>query len=125
MQAPIEVGTYDKVKTILLYGEYCICCKYHQIFHSGNEIVTLTIKECPYSSQQYTLNDLKDLESKIILIRDSESSTENGQGTENKSFTNVQKATHNVSISSDTSLSEKLSPKEVDGFLDVRIYIML
>ena len=115
MQAPIEVGTYDKVKTILLYGEYCICCKYHQIFHSGNEIVTLTIKGCPYSSQQYTLNDLKDLESKIILIRDSESSTENGQGT----------ATHNVSISSDTSLSEKLSPKEVDGFLDVRIYIML
>ena len=122
MQAPIEVGTFDKVKTILLYGKYCISCKYHQIFHSDKEIVTITIKDCPYSSQpQYTLSDLKDLESKIILIRDSTSTAVNGQGTENKSPETSQKASHNVSISSDTSLSKKLSSKEVDEFLDVRI----
>ena len=113
MQAPIEVGTFDKVKTILLHGEYCISCKYHQIFQSDKEIVTLTIKDCPYSNQQYTLSDLKDLESKIILIRDSESSAENGQSIENKLPESTQKTRHN----------EKLSPKEVDGFLDVRIYV--
>ena len=125
MQAPIEVGTFDKVKTILLYGEYCFSCKYHQIFHCDKEIVTLTIKDCPYYNQQYTLSDLKDLESKIILIRESESSTESGHGAENKSLENTQKARHNISISSDTSLYEKLSPKEVDGFLDVRIYVVI
>ena len=125
MQAPIEVGTYDKIKTILLYGEYCISCKYHQILHSDNEIVTLTTKSCPYSNHQYTLSDLKDLESKIILIRDSKSSAVNGQSAENKSLESTQKGRHNVSISSDTSLSEKLSSKEVDGFLDVSIYVVI
>ena len=70
------------------------------------------IKDCSYSNRQYTLSNLKDLESKIILIRDSKSSTENGQSAESKSTENAQKARHNV-----------LSSKEVDGFLDVRIYI--
>ena len=121
MQAPIEVGTFDKVKTILLYGEYCISCKYCQIFHSKKEIVTVTIKDCPYSNQQYTLSDLKDIESKIILIRDSKSLTENGHGTEDKSPESTQKARHNVSISSDISLSKELSPEKIDGYLDVRI----
>ena len=125
MQAPIEVGTFDKVKTILLYGEYCISCKYHQIFHSDKEIVKITIKDCPYSNQQYTLSDLKDLESKIILIRDSRASAVNGQGTESKPPETSHIASQKVSISSDTSLSEKLSSKEVDGFLDVRIYIVI
>ena len=121
MQALIEFGTFDKVKIILLYGEYCISCKYHQIFHFDKEIVTITIKDCPYPSQpQYTLSDLKDLESKIILIRDSRSSVVSSQGTEIKSPETSQIARHSVSISSGTS---SLSPKEVDGFLDVRIYI--
>ena len=121
MQAPIEVNTFDQVKTILLYGEYCISCKYHQIFHSDKEVVNLMIKDCPYSNQHYTLSDLKDLESKIILIRDSQSSTANGEGTETFLSVNMQKTRHNVSISSDTSLFDKLSSKEIDGFLDVRI----
>ena len=115
MQAPIEVGTFNEVETILLYGEYCISCKYHQIFQSDKEIVTLTIKDCPYSNQQYTLSDLKDLESKIIFVRDSKSSAENGQGTENKSLESTQKARH----------KERLSSKEVDEFLDVRIYVVI
>ena len=121
MQAPIEVSTFDQVKTILLYGEYCISCKYHQIFHSDKEVVTLMIKDCSYSNQQYTLSDLKDLESKIILIRDSQSSTANGESGEDLLSVNMQKAMHNVSVSSDASLFDKLSSKEIDGFLDVRM----
>lgn len=123
MQAPIEVSTFDQVKTILLYGEYCISCKYHQIFHSDGEVVNLIIKDCPYLNQQYTLSDLKDLESKIILIRDSRSSTANGESAGIQLSVNMQKARHNVSISSDTSLFDKLSSEEIDGFLDVRIYL--
>ena len=122
MQAPIEVSTYDQVKAILIFGVYNISCKYHQIFYSSKEIVSLRIKGCSYSKQkqiQYTLDDLKDLESKIILIRDSRSSAVNGQSLE------TQLSGHNVSVSSDTSVFEKLSSKEVDEFLDVRMWLIV
>ena len=109
MQAPVEVSTYDEVKAILTFGEYHICCKYHQIFHSSKEIVNLTTKD-----RSYTLNDLKDLESKIILIRDSKPSTVNDRKNESQLSEDMQKAGHNI-------LFEKLSTKEVDEFLDVRI----
>ena len=125
MQAPIEVSTYDQVKAILIFGVYNISCKYHQIFYSSKEIVSLRIKDCSYSKQKqilYTLDDLKDLESKIILIRDSKSSAVNGQSLETKLSDDMEKAGHNVSVSSDTSLFEKLSSKEVDEFLDVRMW---
>ena len=125
MQAPIEVSTYDQVKAILIFGVYNISCKYHQIFYSSKEIVSLRIKGCSYSKQKqilYTLDDLKDLESKIILIRDSKSSAVNGQSLETKLSDDMEKAGHNVSVSSDTSLFEKLSSKEVDEFLDVRMW---
>ena len=112
MQAPVEVSTYDQVEAILNFGEYHISCKYHQIFHSGKEIVTLRIKDCSYAKPEYTLSDLKDLESKIILIRDSRSSTANGS--ETQSSKNMQKTGHNT-------LFEKLSTKKVEKFLDVRI----
>lgn len=118
MQAPIEVSTYDQIKTILLFGVYHISCKYRC---PNKEIINLRIKGCSYSDQQYTLSDLKDLESKIILIRDSSKSTVNGQSTETQLSESIQKARHNLSVSSDTSLFEKLSSKEVDGFLDVRL----
>ena len=112
MQTPVEVSTYDQVKTILKFGEYHISCKYHQILHSGKEIVTLKIQDCSCSKPHYTLNDLKDLESKIILIRDSRSPAVNGQGSETQSLKVMQKAGHNT-------LFEKLSTEEVDEFLEV------
>ena len=124
MQASIEVSTYEQVKTILMFGVYHISCKYHQILHSSKEVFTLRIKEHSNLKQiqtLYTLNDLKDLESKIILIRDSRSSTANGKAIEAQISEDMQEPRHNISVSSDTSLYEKLSSKEVDGFLDVRI----
>ena len=122
MQAPIEVSTIDQVKTILMFGEYHISCKYQQIFQSNREIVNLKIINCPNSKQRqtlYTLSDLKDLESKIILIRDSSPTAVNGQQTQLSE--DKQKARHGSSISSDASLFESLSSKEVNGFLDVSI----
>lgn len=116
-------------------GVYHISCKYDHTFHSTDEVVTLKIKDCPEPDPKpkctvYNLSDLKDLESKIILIRDSGSSTVDGQSSEAKSSDNVQKAKSsdnvqktkcNVSISKETSLVEKLSSKEIEGFLNVRI----
>ena len=115
MQTPVEFNTYKQVKAILKFGEYHISCKYHQIFHSGEEIVTLRIKDCSCSKPFYTLNDLKNLESKIILIRDSRFSTVNSRGLETQSPEGMQKAEHNT-------LYEK-SSTEVDEFLEVCTYV--
>jgi len=124
LQTPIEVSTYDQVKAMLISGVYHISCKYHQIFHSTDEIVSLTIRKCSESKQKqtlYTLSDLKDLESKIILIRESRSSAVDIQSSETQLSEDKQKAVHNVSISSDTSLLERLSSKEIEGFLNVKL----
>ena len=117
MQAPIEISTYDQVKVILEFGVYNISCKYHQIFQFSREFVVLRIKGCSDSKQKqvvYTLDDLKDLESKIILIRDSKSSIGNDQNLKNELSDNKDKATYD----------EKLSSKKVDDFLDVRMSII-
>ena len=114
MQAPIEISTYDQVKAILIFGVYNISCKYHQMFQSSKEFVSLRLIGCPDLKQKqvvYTLDDLKDLESKIILIRDSKSSAGNGQNSETGSLNDGEKPRSN----------EKLSSKEVDDFVDVRI----
>ena len=118
MQAPIEVSTYDQVKTILSHGEYCIGCKYHEIFNSDEEIVSLVIKNHPYSNQKYSLSDLKDLESKIILVRESKPLTEKGQSKETNLSEDIQESTHNVSVSSDTPV-QKLLSVTINGFLEV------
>ena len=122
LQAPIEVSTYDQVKAMLISGVYHISCKYHQIFHSTEETVSLVIKECSESKQKltvYTLSDLKDLESKIILVRDSRSSAVDSQSSETQSPEDTQKAGHDVSVASDASLLEK--SKEIEGFLNVKL----
>ena len=112
MQAPIETSTYDQVKSMLQSGVYHISCKYHQIFHCNEEIVCLKIADSSDSKQKhtvYTLSDLKDFESKIILVRDNSSSAANGQNLDTK-------------VSEGISLLEKLSSKEVEGFLNVRTW---
>ena len=122
MQAPIEISTYEQLSTILSFGVYYFSCKYHQIFSSNKEVFSLKIEGCSDSKQKniiYTLNDLKDLESLIILIRDSKSSTENGHSLETQLSEDMHKAKLNLSASSDISLVEKLSSEEVEEFLNV------
>ena len=126
MQAPIEISTYDQLSAILTFGVYHFSCKYHQIFYSNKEVFNLKIEGCSDSKQKiivYTLDDLKDLESKIILIRDSRSSIVNDQSSETQSSKDTQKGKLNLSTSSDISLVEKLSSQEVEEFLNVRRWL--
>ena len=76
LQTPIEVSTYDEVKAIMESGKYHIKSKYYQIFYSTEEIISLDCKSCYGRNQTYTISDLKDLESKLVLIRDHTSNDE-------------------------------------------------
>ena len=107
MQAPIEITTYDEIKAILESGQYIIRCKYHQIFHCTEEIISLKCKSCTGKVKTYTISDLKDLESKIVLIRDHRSSDQISN-------------TNKKDIQTDSSSIENLSSKQIEDFLSVR-----
>ena len=102
---PVEIGTYDQVKAILENGEYQIGSKKQHIFQSVEEIVVLKIKKSTSAKQKYTMNDLKELESKVVLIRDhsTKEQTEGVLTTENQS----------------SIFSDKLASKDIEKFLNV------
>jgi len=108
---PVEIGTYDQVNAILEDGEYQIGSKKRCIFHCVEEIVTLRIKKSVSSKQRYTLNDLKELESKVVLIRDHSSS--------------AVKVKHDVTeevVTTDqhpSIVNDKLASKDIEKFLNV------
>lgn len=115
LQAPIEVTTYDEVKAILESGEYNIRCKYHQICYSAEEIISLKCKSCSGKDMTYTTIDLKDLESKIVLIRDHRS---------NDQVSNVQNV-DNKNPQMDSSSFGSLSPNQIEEFLNVRKKLLM
>jgi len=107
---PVEIGTYDQVKAILEDGEYQIGSKKQCLFHCVEEIVILRIKKSASSKQSYTLNDLKELESKVVLIRDHSSS--------------AAKVKHDVTeevlaVDHRSIVNDKLSSKDIEKFLNV------
>ena len=75
LETPIEVSTYDEIKEIMESGKYHIKCQYYQMFYSTEEFISL---ECSTDdrNQTYTINDLKDLESRLVLIKDHASNDE-------------------------------------------------
>ena len=89
LQAPIEVSTYDQIRDILESGKIYFGSKSFRIFNSTEEIIKLKVLNSTSSKQKYTLTELQELESKIVLIRDH------------------------------TSSSDKLSSREIEDFLDV------
>ncbi|XP_065899490.1 E3 ubiquitin-protein ligase rnf213-alpha-like isoform X3 [Dysidea avara] len=107
---PVEIGTYDQVKAILEDGEYFIGSKKQCIFHRVEDIVTLRIKKSA-AKQRYNLNDLKELESKVVLIRDHSSSTTKAQ---HSIAEGVVSADHHSSI-----VSDKLASKDIEKFLNI------
>ena len=108
LQAPIEVSTYDEIKQILESGEYIISCKYYQIFHSTEEVISLKFKSCTGKDKTYTISDLKDLESKIVLIRDHRSNDQDSN-------------TNSKDPQTDSSSSiDNLFSKQIEDFLSVR-----
>jgi len=103
---PVEISTYDQVSAILEDGEYQIGSKKQCLFHCVEEIVTLRIKKPANSKQRYTLNNLKELESKVVLIRDHSSSAVEHDVTEEV-------------VTTDHHPSDKLASKDIEKFLNV------
>ena len=70
------------MNNILAYGCYQIGSRRPQIFHSIDDIIhiTLTERDKPLTEDQYSLNELRDLESKLALIvgKNAENKTEVG-----------------------------------------------
>ena len=91
LKAPIEVSTYNQIYDILQSGKYYIGSKHFRIFNSVEEIIKLRVKHSSSSKQKYTLNELQELESKIVLIRDHRSSSDRLSSDEIEYFLSVRK----------------------------------
>ena len=70
------------MNNILAYGSYLVGSKRPQIFHSIDDIIhlILTERDKPLTKKHYSLNELRDLESKLALIvgKNAENRTEVG-----------------------------------------------
>lgn len=81
-QGSIEETTFGQMNNILAYGCYLVGSQRPQIFHSIHDIIhlILTERDKPLTKKQYTLNELRDLESKLALIvgKNAENRTEVG-----------------------------------------------
>ena len=72
-QASVEVTSYGQMDAILEYGCYSIGIKEPVICKSQNEIISLALKMSKEKADKhlktsYNLEDLQDLESKLVLI---------------------------------------------------------
>ena len=70
-QGSVEVTSYVIMKNIFEYGCYRIGKKQADISNTVNEIVSLQLKEKDgkrFSKKTYNFSDLRDLESKLVLI---------------------------------------------------------
>ena len=89
LQAPIEVSTYDRIHNILEFGKYYIGSKDFKIFNSIEEIIKLKVNNNSSPKKKYTFNELQELESKIVLIRDHKPSTDKLSSDKIEYFLNV------------------------------------
>lgn len=69
-QGTVEVTSYGQMNNIFQYGcffvgsgESHISCSYHEVIH-----LSLKEKDKPITKKEYVLEELRDLESKLILI---------------------------------------------------------
>ncbi len=73
-QASVEVTSYGQMDNIFEYGCYRIGIKQPLICKSRDEVISLTLKEKKEKSEKrlakmkFNLEDLRDLESKLVLI---------------------------------------------------------
>ena len=83
------MNTYDQIRDILESGKIQFGSKHFRIFNSTEEIIKLRVTNSTSSKQKYTLTELQELESKIVLIRDHRSSSEKLSSHEIEDFLNV------------------------------------
>ena len=78
-QGSVERTSYGQIKNIYQYGSYTIRCRRGAYTSQSQVIIHLDLnnpeKSLPKNS--YTLNDLCDLESKLVLITSHESTEDN------------------------------------------------
>ena len=69
IQGSVEVTSINQVEDINSYGAYTICCDEQKSFQSNENAVSLKISRVKAAKKDYSFNDLRDLESKLALIR--------------------------------------------------------
>lgn len=69
IQGSVEVTSINQVEDINLYGAYTIHCDEQKHLQSVENAVSLKISRVKAAKKDYSFNDLRDLESKLALIR--------------------------------------------------------
>ena len=69
IQGSVEVTSIDQVEDINKHGAYTICCDGKKLLQSIEGAVSLKITRVNAAKKVYSFNDLRDLESKLVLIR--------------------------------------------------------
>ena len=69
IQGPVEVTSIKQVDDINKYGAYTIHCDEQKQLQSIENAVSLKIARVEAAIRNYSFNDLRDLESKLALIR--------------------------------------------------------
>ena len=69
-QGDIERTSVGQMENIQKYGSYMVGSSRPQTFQSIHQVIHLTLEERdkPLPKKNYTLDDLRDLESKLVLI---------------------------------------------------------
>ena len=69
IQGSVEVTSVNQVEDINHYGAYTICCEGKSLLQSIESAVSLKITRIKAAKKFYSFDDLRDLESKLVLIR--------------------------------------------------------
>ena len=69
-QGSVEVTSFGQMRNIITYGWYKVGSRDGQVVHSIHDMIQLKLKNTPkqLSKSSYTLDELRDLESKLVLI---------------------------------------------------------
>ena len=69
-QGPVEVTSFGQMKNILCYGCYTVGGEQGKTVHSIHDIIHLKLegRDKQLSKKGYSLDELRDLESKLVLI---------------------------------------------------------
>ena len=67
-QASVEVTSIGHMNNILKYGCYFIGSSRSTIYHNLHEVISLSLQNRKIYKKQYNLDELRDLESKLVLI---------------------------------------------------------
>ena len=76
-QASVEITSHDQMNEIMKYGCYEIGIKQSVICKSQKEVISLSLEvmkeeEERHLKRSYSLEDLQDLESKLVLVTDNQ-----------------------------------------------------